>query len=252
MPRTNRMSEYFSKMTGVGVIRAVSAGGSTTVKTGGAPADVATCPVTAFATFVDTDPLIIGDAEQMEINKIEGTPADPMPLAYPLFRAHIAGEAVKEGVKTVLGDLTDEGAAAGFSGEFNPMKSATRRLVQGYVLGHLEGLVEFKLNSWNLENIAAALGISDVPSALTGPITGAGSAADPYRLVVDGSDMSTTPSIVQACYFTGALKGGGVVEIQAWGAEVDPTTFNLMYKTGAPAELPFKIRPVGGISFETY
>jgi hypothetical protein len=256
MARTLRKAELWSHVTQVGVIREkTGTHGSTTVKTGaGGVAAAVSIPVTASANFADLDILMIGDAEQMEINGEEGAAADPLALKYPLFRAHPAGEPIVTGIKTVLGDIDDSGVTAGVSGgDFNAVKSATKRLVQAYLIGHLEEVIEFKVENYNLENLATAMGVSDTPAATAGPITGAGIAADPWRLVLDGTNIGIAGvPIVQAFYFTGALKGGGVVEIQAWGAAVDPTAFTAQYQRGQPALLPFRIRPCAGLSFETY
>jgi hypothetical protein len=254
MARTLRKAELWSHVTQVGVIREkTGTHGATTVKTGaGGVADAVSIPVTAFTNFTDLDLLLVGNAELMECNAEEGAGADPLLLKYPLYRAHAAGEPVVAAAKTVLGDISDEGVTAGVSGgDFNAVRSATKRLVQAYLIGHIEEVVEFKVENFNLENLAATAGESDVPGATAGPITGAGTAADPYRLVVDGTDIAV-PAIVQAFYFTGALKGGGAVEIQAWGAEVDPTAMTAQYQRGQVAYIPFRIRPCAGLSFETY
>jgi hypothetical protein len=254
MARTLRKAELWSHVTQVGVIRPVTTTpGSTTVATANAAGAVTLVVVDGTTNFTNGDPLIIGNAEQMEVNAIEAAPNNTEPLKYPLFRVHAVGETMIEAVKIVLGDVSDEGVTAGVSGgDFNPVKSATKRLVQAYLIGHIEEVVEFKVENWNLENLASAMGVSDVPQATTGPITGAGVAADPYRLVLDGTNITAGPPIVQAFYFTGALKGGGAVEIQAWGAEVDPTALTAQYQRGQPSYIPFRIRPTAGLSFETY
>ena len=255
MARTLRKAELWSHVTQVGVIREkTGTHGATTVKAGaGGVVGAVSIPITTTTNFVDLDVLIIGNAELMEINGEEGAAADPLLLKYPLFRAHLNPEPVVAGARTVLGDISDDGATAGVSGgDFNPVRSATKRLVQAYLIGHIEEVVEFKLENFNLENLAAAMGVSDVPQATTGPITGAGSSVDPFRVVLDGSNISAGPPIVQAFYFTGAVKGGGMVEIQAWGAEVDPTAMTTQYQRGQVAYVPFRIRPCAGLSFETY
>jgi hypothetical protein len=253
MPRTLRKSELWASVTQVGYIEeAPGTHGDTTVKTGGAVADVLTCPVTGTTNFTNGDPVFIGAAEQMEFNQINAAPADPMPCKYPVFRAHDAGEDFVEAVRTVLGDISDQGVTAGVGGaDFTAVRSATKRLVQAYLLGHVEELVEFQVENWNLENVAKSRAIADSVSALTGPITGAGTSALPYRLVDDASKMSNA-STSRVFYFTGATKGGGVVEIQAWGAEIDPGAAQSTYARGQVAYLPFRIRPCAGLSYEFY
>jgi hypothetical protein len=253
MARTLRKAELWSHVTQVGVLRTVSGGGSTTVATAPVAGAVTVALADGVTSFTNGDPLLLGTAEQMEVNQIEAAPNNTEPLKYPIFRAHAIGEPVVEAVKIVLGDIDDSGVTAGVSGgDFNAVKSATKRLVQAYLIGHLEEVIEFKVENYNLENLASAMGVSDVPNATTGPITGAGVVADPYRLVLDGTNITSGPAIVQAFYFTGALKGGGLVEIQAWGAEVDPTALTAQHQRGQPAYIPFRVRPCAGLSFETY
>ena len=254
MARALRKSELWSHVTQVGVIRAVSGGGSTTIATAPVAGAVTLVVADGVTSFTNGDPLLIGNAELMEVNAIEAAPNKTEPLKYPIFRAHAVGETMVEGVKIVLGDISDDGVTAGVSGgDFNPVRSATKRLVQAYLVGHIEEVVEFKVENWNPENLAAAMGVSDVPHATAGPITGAGVVADPWRLVLDGTNIGVSGvAIVQAFYFTGALKGGGAVEIQAWGAEVDPTALTTQHQRGQVGYIPFRVRPCAGLSFETY
>lgn len=247
MPRVNRKTEYFSHLTEVGQIREATGTHGDTTLSAAAAKDATSLTVTAITNFSDGERLIIDTGELMEVNQVSGTPAgNTINLRSPLARAHASGVVVKEASLIVLGDTTDEGVSLTLGeGDFNSIGAANKRAIVTHLLGHIDQRMGFSIENWVLENILAALGIPE--SALKG----AGTAANPYRIVALADDFATDTEI--AWYGKGARKDGRIQEVHAWGGEVDPTALqNLTLARGQVAPIAFSIRPTAGIAFYDY
>lgn len=207
-----------------------------------AAAGATTITVASSTNFADGDYFLIGTNETMEIAQQSGAPAGSViTLRSPLAYAHVIGEVVKEVARTILGDVTDDGVdCTPAEGDFNLINAATKRGPVGYLMGHIAQLIEFGIEHYNLDNLAAALGIPETA------ITGTGVAATPHSLNILPDSFST--AIDAAWFFTGVRKDGMNVEVQAWGVEVDPTGLgSLKFARGQVTPVRFRLRPTAGM-----
>lgn len=244
MPRLNTKGEYWSNLDKVEIIRdQVTTPGSTTVATANA-ADAVTIVLASSTNFTTGDLCRIGDREKQELTQIQGTVSTTMPLRFPILNIHAVGEVFKEQVATDIGHITDSGVKVTYSGDFNAVKPATRRLTTAYLAGNVEIMAEFECEGFSLENIATALAITE------GRVLGSGTTAAPYTLATDSDEMYVSSAGGETDLnfrFTGARKDGAIVYVDLWSVELDFTALNYALTRGNPATLPMRARVTGGI-----
>lgn len=215
MPRKNNNAEIWNELSEFGAIRNKTGTAGSTTLTAAAAAGATTLTVAAITNFADTDIIRIGAGNEMEVAVISGAPAgSTITLQQALVKAHANGDAVVEQAKTVLGIVTDDGVETDVDADFSPIQAATQRMVVAYVGGHFGPWFRAAIESFNLENLATSYGMKETE------IIGAGSAANKYRLAIDGTKLGN--QLDQGFYFTGLMHDQVTnVEIQYWGVEVD-------------------------------
>lgn len=242
MPRLLKKAELFSHVTEVGYIREKTGTHGATTLTAAAVKGATTLPIASSVNFDDGDIILIDSGESMEVAQQSGAAAIPLGIRSSLARAHVSGIAVVEAARTKLGDMTDDGVDLSLAeGDFNAIMAATLRAPAGYLVGHIAQMLEFSIEHLNPENLAAALGIPE------SRISGAGSAASPTKLDLLADEFASDTDA--AWYFQGVRKDGTIVEIQAWGVEVDPTAAGqaMKFARGQAAPVRFRLRPTAGI-----
>lgn len=246
MPRLIKKAEFFSHITEVGFIRESVTSPATTALSAGVAKGIKVLPVSSIVGFTTGDLVIINSAESMEIGRIATAATNQITLRSQLARAHDTGVSVTRGSRVKLGDVTDDGVDLLLAeGDFNAVTAATMRQTAGYLLGHIAQGMSFAIEHTNSNNIAAALGIPE------SNISGTNTELDPEILDIQADAMGTAPEF--AWYFFGARKDGTLMEAQAWGVEVDPTAIGaIKHARGAPAPIPFNLRPTAGIRWLTY
>lgn len=241
MTRLNNKKELWSHLTEVGVMR--DSGASTTLSANAA-AGATSLSVASGTGLANGDLFRIADGNDQQLNEVSsGGGTTTITPKYPLAYAAASGTALVEVVKTSLGHVQEGGVTVEFSGDDNAVNSATRRLVLGYLTGHMEIKASFGLLGMNLENIATRLGM------LESNVTGSGTPSAPYRLVVDGTKVKEQNDL--PWYFTGVRKDAGVVEVQLWGCELDWTD-STQFGRGAQAVTMIKARATSGIAVIQY
>ena len=247
MPRLNKKAELFSHLTEVGVMREASGVHGDTTLSIAAAAAATVLEVPATGDFTAGDYVMIDAAESMEIAQVDIQSPTQLKARNGIYRAHPVGTPVVEVVRTILGDLTDEGVQLALAeGDFNAILSATQREPVGYIAGHIAQMAEFGILNLSPENLCAALGIPE------SAISGSGSAAEPTKLDLMPDAFASEADA--AWYFRGVRKDGMNIEVQLWGVEVDPTALSaaLQFARGNPVTTPFRLRPTAGVRWLQY
>ncbi len=183
MPRLNNGLEVLKGISKVEAFSIVSATPGDTVTTADLAKGGATIGVSAITNFSAADPVfIIGDGG-VELNKI-GTPNLTMPLAWKAAIAQTAGARFVEAVARNLGHVDANGVQYGASVQLTPIDAATSVTPIGYQRGLGELTASMGLRGWNNLNMQFAHGVDESES-------GAGSAADPYQIIIGGTDLGT-------------------------------------------------------------
>jgi hypothetical protein len=163
-------------------IRPKPAGGSTTLSANAA-AGATAATLTSVTGFTDADPIIAGSEEDAELVVQTGAPAGSIiTLRAPGFkRAHVSGEAVKEGIAYDLGNVMnvrDASAADVFDNETDVSRNPNGRR-----LGHIAYQPQFDVQGYSPNLFALLTGM------LMNRVLGAGTSADPTQIHTDGSDL---------------------------------------------------------------
>lgn len=163
-------------------IRPKSGGGSTTVNANAAAAANA-LTLTAVTGFTDADPVLVGSEEDAELVVQTGAPAGSViTLRAPGFkRAHVVGEAAREGVAYDLGNCVNvrDGSAA----DVMDNETDVNRNPNGRRLGHLTYQPQCDVQGYSPNLFALLTGM------FMSRVLGAGTSADPTQLHTDGSDF---------------------------------------------------------------
>lgn len=232
MARLLTNADIWSHVTAVGRFTDLSGGASSNLAVADVAKGATSVEVAAIGAYAVDDPIRIGDDSNEEVGFIESISVNVITLKNELAFAHVIGEATAEQVRTVLGQLTDDGVDVEHQADRNQINAATRRERLGFLIGNTNDRITFALRNHSLENILAAMGIPE------GNIGGAGTAADPSTADVTHDDWDTVEN--QAFYFTGALKNGATVEVHIWRTEMDPNA-TISYVRGQAADIPFAI-----------
>ena len=234
MARRRTNAELWASISGVGVIRDKASGHLNTTLSAAITAGVTVIPVTAGTNSANGDIIRIGNEDNYEVGVIEsGGGTTSLTLVSPTAYAHAAAEPVVEQEKVLLGDTTDQGIGVEIQAERNQVNAATKRAALAHLIGQVNARLSFGVLNHSLENLLTAVGASDT-------LLGAGTAADPFIADWDFDDFDTVS--FYSMYFTGALKSGEVVEIQAWRASFDPNKA-IQYARGAAdgAPIPYAV-----------
>jgi hypothetical protein len=245
MARTQRSGELFAAISAIGIIKDKTTSFGNTTLTAALSAGGTPLVVAAITNFADTDLIRIGAENEYEVATINGAPSglNIIPL-YPTAFDHQSGDAVVEVQKVKLGESVDGGVKfSGMGGDFNAIQAATRRMVYGFIGGHVAPEISFSILNMNLENLATSLGMLE---------TRIQTASSRDRLVLDASKFGEiAPNI--GFYFTGVRKDGKNVEVQAWGCEADWTkAIEFAMARGESAPVPFTIRPTSALQVEIW
>lgn len=186
MPRLNTGLEVLKELQVLGIsafdIQPTTPGDTlTTVPVVAGDAVVA---VTAITNFTDADYAFCIGSGGVELLKI-GTPATSMPIVQKAAIAQATGARFVEAVERVLGHIESAGVEIGGAYSLSPVPSAVWRTPIAYLpSGPAELSVAFSLYGVNTENFLRAF-------AATETVLGAGTSADPYRALLDGSTIGT-------------------------------------------------------------
>lgn len=242
MTRLNNKKELWAHLSEVGVMRDTS--GINTTVGANAAAGATSLTVASGTGSANGDIFRLNDGNIQQLNEISsGGGTTSWTLKYPLYYAVVTGDVAVEQLKTPLGHIVDGGVTVDFTGDDNAANVATRRLVLGYLTGHMEISASWAVLGLNPENYASRLGM------LESNVTGSGTPSSPNRLVIDGTKIKEQNDL--AWYFNGVRKDGGFVEFQIWGAELD-WTGSQQYGRGAVSSMPFKARATSAVAVIQY
>ena len=163
-------------------IRPRSGGGSTTVNANAAAAATA-LTLTSVTGFTDQDPVIVGSEEDAELVVQTGAPSGSvLTLRAPGFkRAHVVGEAAKEGIAYDLGNCVN--VRDGSTADVFDNDSDVNRNPNGRRLGHITLQPQFDVQGYSPNLFALLTGM------LMSRVLGAGTSADPTQVHTDGADF---------------------------------------------------------------
>ena len=213
--------------------------GSTTIGAAGAAKGQTVIPVPSTTNFGLNDLVRVGSGETMEIGVVASFVANTsITLADNLTYDHVPGEAVVEQTAWDLGDVTDGGVDVNGNAQTTDVGVATKRLAYTILNGYTDLTAAFGLPSPALYSLCAALGIDFAK------ITGAGTAASPYALVTDGSEISGAQN--QSLIAIGVAMDGSVLRVELWGIDVDYTGFSMPLARGQLASVPVKVLAAAG------
>lgn len=249
MTRLNNKKELWHHLSSVNVVRDTTGGGSTTLAAA-TTAGGTTLSATASTNFAPGDLVRIDSGGNEEWNEINGaiTGAGPFsfPLKYPIYAVHPTGADVVEISKTNLGHVVDGGVTVQFDGDDNAVNSATRRLVLGYLTGHVGITATFGVTGYNVESFMTAMGSLDTSAN----VTGTGVSATPFRGVIDTTKAKEIFNI--GFSYDGVRKDGGIVEMQLWGVEFNPTAVQNQVARGPVSGISMACRVTAGLAVIQY
>lgn len=178
-PLRNKLGDLVAQVI---AIRPKASGGATTLSANAA-AGATTATLASVTGFTDTDPVLVGSEDDCELVVQTGAPAGSIiSLQAPgLKRAHVIGEAVREGIAYDLGNVVnvqDASAADVFDNETDVARNP-----DGRRLGHLTLQPQFDVHGYSPSLYALICGM---PLAR---VLGAGTAADPTQLHTDGTEF---------------------------------------------------------------
>lgn len=176
--RVQGPSEKLAELTefGLYLLQETTPGSTTTDAT--AAADQKVVSVVAETNFTVEDYILIANADinQMEIARVGALAAGQITTKSNLFRAVANGVVVKELVKIILGETTEDGIRDSSERGANVHHVGTKHGPWDVTPGHHNSLVEVDIVNFTLDNLKFALGVAD------GAGSGTGSFADPYEI----------------------------------------------------------------------
>lgn len=170
-------------------IRPKPSGGSTTLSANSAAA-ATTATLTSVTGFSDLDPVIVGSEEDAELVAQTGAPSGSVVTFFApgLKRAHVTGEAIKEGIAYDVGNVLNVRDASAATVTDNETDS--NRNPDGRRLGHLAFQPQFDVQGYSPQLYALLTGM------LMSRVLGAGTAADPTQVHTDGADFGREDTFV--------------------------------------------------------
>lgn len=227
-PLRNKM---FDKLYAGHIIRPKSGGAATTLNANAASGATA-LTLTAAANFDDTDPVLVGAAEDRELVVQTGAAAGAVinVFAPGLKRAHVTTEPVVEGSAFDLGTISatqlDE------SVESSPIPDDTRRNPEGTLIGHAVLGPRISVQGFSPHLLALLTGTP------ISRVLGAGTQADPHQLHTDGDEFGLEDSHI---VLTSQLDDGTYLREEYDACGHDYTGLQIPLGQGKPTELSVKL-----------
>jgi hypothetical protein len=205
---------------------------TTTALTAAAAKGATSLTVASATGIVDAQTIRIGSGETAEWNKVSGAPSgSTVTLAYPLGQSHLVGEDVRSGITYDFGDPTG-GVKVSINTAGTDIPVDTKRTVFAILHATTDAFVEGAWPTFTLPQLARALGM------LASRVTGAGSTASPYQLIIDGSQLGEDVNI--GVLVTGLLENGTDWFVELHGCDMDYTAVTATLKQGTLSSIPFK------------
>jgi hypothetical protein len=178
-PNRTKLSE---RIHSVIAIRPKS-GGLVTTLSANAAAGATTATLTSVTGAGDNDPHLFGSEEDVEMRVQSGAPVGSVvTIDAPGFkRAHVTGEAVREGIAYDLGNVVN--VNDGSTADTADNETDVSINPDGRRMGHLALMPQCDIQGWSPQLFALAAGV-DLAKVL-----GAATAADPTQLHLDGSEF---------------------------------------------------------------
>lgn len=229
MARINSSDELWTAISEVGIIRDAAAGESDTLNAEAAAGATSLTEATGTNAWATGDILRIGTGSDAEVAYVEAYTTPTITLASALMKTHAAGEPIVEQQKVNIGAAADDGVNRENAVETTEIRASTQAGIYAVLTTSVTGRISFNLLCHSMENVLLTLGIDE------SNITGAGTAADPYVADINFDEIGTLTN--HAIYFTGALKDGTTVQIEAWAADFDGNQ-TVNYLRGQQVTLP--------------
>ena len=144
-----------------------------------------------------------------------------------------------------LADLDENGLAISIETEEIEVRSGTQRGIYAYLRGTVGQLWEGAALNFNVNNLAFCLGLNEDATN----ITGAGTTADPYVLVIDPEKFGE--ELERTYYVAGARLDGTAVRAEA-AARVFSPNLEFSFAQGQVTVLPFQLRITTSWQIETW
>ena len=214
--------------------------GSTTIGTAAAKAQN-TVVVPSTTNFAVGDTVRVGSGESLELAVVATVNAGvSLVMADPLTYDHAIGEPVVEQTAYDVGDIAEGGVTVNANAQTTDVGVATKRLAYTNLAGYTDLTAGFALPTITMQNLAIALGIDFTK------ITGAGTAASPFALATDGTEISGVQNA--SLIAIGVAMDGTVLRVELWGIDVDYTGLSLSLSRGNLATVPVKVMGAGGVA----
>jgi hypothetical protein len=227
--------KVWDRLTEFGVyVDATGTPGDTTVDAAAA-AGAKVLPVADTTNFAPDDVVKVGSEDTAEFHVVDTVQAGvSLTLLTPLFRDQAVGVTVKEQTPTPIASVAEDGVTVGFSGSMTKIRTATRRLAL--------------LNRPNQAGITVSLGIMELTLAGIAQALGLPSSAISGTRM-DAATLLGTVSL-DGVYMKGFLQDGTAVQVEAWGCSQDLSGLARTMGAGAPAVIPFKLRPSSALRLQ--
>jgi hypothetical protein len=175
----------------------------------------------------------VGAGETCEWNKVNGAPSgNTVNLTWPTGRAHAIGEQAIPGITYDFGDPTDDGVTVTVDLNSQDVFTATKRTAYTILKDYASVSADWMIPNWALPQMASALGTKQ------SRITGAGTTASPFQLLVDGTQVGE--DINRGVVIAGKLVDGSDLVLELHGVDKDYSGFKTTLKQGALASIPNK------------
>src|SRR4051812_20654386 len=130
--------KYLSRLRQLLIARDKTGAALTTTLTAAAAKGATSVTVAAITNGSDGDTVRIGSGNRMELNKINGAPSgSTVTLSYPLQRAHVIGEDVREMTVFDHGAPNEGGVDLVLSGETQDIQVSDKRLPLAQIRGYI-------------------------------------------------------------------------------------------------------------------
>ena len=236
-------TKVLQKLNSLFLVRDATGGapGNTTINGAGAAAGQKVVPVALTNNFAAGDTVRIGSGEDLELGVVASVQAGvSITLADNLTYAHIVGEAVVEQTAYDLGAISG-GVNVSASAETSDVAVATQRLAYTTLNGYADLAAEFGLPGITPALLAFAMGIP------LSAVTGAGTAASPYQLAVDGNEIGTEQNM--SLIAIGVTVDAVPLRVELWGVDMDYTNISMQLRTGQHAPLSCRaVASAGGVA----
>lgn len=215
MPRQNSIDEVFQYLTSFKkYVESTGTHGSTTASEA-ITQDMAATNIASSTNFAGTEYVLISGDGGVEIAKMASIDAGPpidVTWTRPLAIAQSSGATVVEATEIDMGHVGEEGITYGGTQTITPINAATSRTPLGYIIAAAELTFSVPLLGTNNLNLQSVFGATEGEQ-------GAGSAADPYYVVIDGNTIGTQGTL--GLRATGSLYGGEIIEVDFLGVTVE-------------------------------